>query len=58
MVTAAINQGTTPEARKTARILIVGGGYVGLYTALCLQRKLKRELKAGDVEVVVISPDP
>ncbi|MFD5079848.1 NAD(P)/FAD-dependent oxidoreductase [Streptomyces sp. NPDC058371] len=57
-MTAAINQGTTPEARKTARILIVGGGYVGLYTALSLQRKLKRELKGGDVEVVMISPDP
>jgi NADH dehydrogenase len=40
------------------RILIVGGGYVGLYTALRLQRKLKPELGRGEVEIVVISPDP
>ncbi|GDY64116.1 NADH dehydrogenase [Streptomyces avermitilis] len=40
------------------RILIVGGGYVGLYTALRLQRKLKPELQRGDVEIVVVSPDP
>ncbi|MET7439436.1 NAD(P)/FAD-dependent oxidoreductase [Streptomyces sp. NPDC004082] len=58
MVTAEINQGTTPEPRKNARILIVGGGYVGLYTALQLQRKLKPELRRGEVEVVVVSPDP
>jgi NADH dehydrogenase len=40
------------------RILIVGGGYVGLYTALRLQRKLKAELGRGEVEIVVVSPDP
>ncbi|MFI1392442.1 NAD(P)/FAD-dependent oxidoreductase [Streptomyces griseoaurantiacus] len=40
------------------RILIVGGGYVGLYTALRLQRKLKPELGRGEVEIVVVSPDP
>ncbi|GAQ67809.1 NADH dehydrogenase-like protein [Streptomyces scabiei] len=40
------------------RILIVGGGYVGLYTALRLQRQLKPELGRGDVEIVVVSPDP
>jgi len=34
------------------RILIVGGGYVGLYTALRLQRKLRR----GEVEIVVVDP--
>ena len=34
------------------RILIVGGGYVGLYTALRLQRQLKRELSSGDIEIV------
>lgn len=38
------------------RILIVGGGYVGLYTALRLQRKLKPELGRGEVEIVVVSP--
>ncbi|SOD76394.1 NADH dehydrogenase [Streptomyces sp. 1222.2] len=40
------------------RILIVGGGYVGLYTALRLQRQLKPELGRGEVEIVVVSPDP
>ena len=40
------------------RILIVGGGYVGLYTALRLQKLLKQELTRGDVEIVVVSPDP
>ncbi|GAA1925078.1 NAD(P)/FAD-dependent oxidoreductase [Streptantibioticus ferralitis] len=39
---------------EPARILVVGGGYVGMYTALRLQRKLRR----GEAEVVVISPDP
>ncbi len=36
------------------RILVVGGGYVGTYTALRLQRRLK----AGEAEVTVLSPDP
>ncbi|BBC34445.1 NADH dehydrogenase [Streptomyces graminofaciens] len=40
------------------RILIVGGGYVGLYTALRLQKQLKQELTRGDIEIVVVSPDP
>jgi NADH dehydrogenase len=35
-------------------ILIVGGGYVGLYTALRLQRKLRR----GRAEIVVVDPQP
>ena len=33
---------------------MVGGGYVGMYTALRLQRRLRR----GEAEVVVVSPDP
>ncbi|MEU0039697.1 MULTISPECIES: NAD(P)/FAD-dependent oxidoreductase [unclassified Streptomyces] len=44
--------------KEPVRILIVGGGYVGMYTALRLQRKLKPELKQGEVELVVVSPDP
>ncbi|WNZ10419.1 NAD(P)/FAD-dependent oxidoreductase [Streptomyces sp. 11x1] len=44
--------------KEPMRILIVGGGYVGLYTALRLQRQLKPELGRGDVEIVVVSPDP
>src|SRR3982750_2769455 len=35
-------------------ILIVGGGYVGLYTALQLQKKLSR----GRAEIVVVDPQP
>src|SRR5882757_85329 len=44
--------------KERARILMVGGGYVGMYTALRLQRKLKSELKRGEVEITVLSPDP
>ncbi|MFI7320602.1 NAD(P)/FAD-dependent oxidoreductase [Streptomyces venezuelae] len=58
MVKAAISRGTTPVPPDCVRILVVGGGYVGMYTALRLQRKLKRELKRGEVEIVVIAPDP
>ncbi|WSZ87029.1 NAD(P)/FAD-dependent oxidoreductase [Streptomyces sp. NBC_00859] len=35
-------------------MLVVGGGYVGLYTALRLQRKLKD----GEAEITVVTPDP
>jgi NADH:ubiquinone reductase (H+-translocating) len=35
-------------------VLVVGGGYVGLYTALRLQRKLSR----GRAEIVVVDPQP
>ncbi|MFB7586794.1 NAD(P)/FAD-dependent oxidoreductase [Streptomyces sp. NPDC056169] len=43
---------------EPARILVVGGGYVGMYTALRLQRQLRAELRAGTVEIVVVTPDP
>ncbi|MFF0451266.1 FAD-dependent oxidoreductase [Streptomyces sp. NPDC004609] len=61
--TAPSNQGATPGAPPSPqadnkRILVVGGGYVGMYTALHLQRKLKRELVRGEVEILVITPDP
>jgi NADH:ubiquinone reductase (H+-translocating) len=35
-----------------ARIVVVGGGYVGMYTALRLQKRLRR----GEAEVTVIDP--
>jgi NADH dehydrogenase len=41
-----------------AHVLIVGGGYVGLYTALRLQRRLRAELRRGDVSVTLVSPEP
>ncbi|MFB7505783.1 NAD(P)/FAD-dependent oxidoreductase [Streptomyces broussonetiae] len=44
--------------KERARILVVGGGYVGMYTALRLQRKLKGELRRGDVEITVVTPEP
>ncbi|RFU84972.1 NAD(P)/FAD-dependent oxidoreductase [Streptomyces triticagri] len=44
--------------KEPARILVVGGGYVGLYTALRLQRKLKSELRSGRAEIVVVTPEP
>ncbi|MGW5635730.1 NAD(P)/FAD-dependent oxidoreductase [Streptomyces sp. NPDC003832] len=44
--------------KERARILVVGGGYVGMYTALRLQRKLKPEIKRGEVEVTVVTQDP
>ncbi|MGW0737286.1 NAD(P)/FAD-dependent oxidoreductase [Streptomyces sp. NPDC002851] len=47
-----------PAAPTRLRILIVGGGYVGLYTALRLQKRLKPELKRGEAEIVVVTPDP
>ncbi|MBB6415683.1 NAD(P)/FAD-dependent oxidoreductase [Streptomyces sp. AK010] len=44
--------------KERARILVVGGGYVGMYTALRLQRRLKRELDRGEAEITVVTPDP
>ncbi|MFI7020955.1 NAD(P)/FAD-dependent oxidoreductase [Streptomyces sp. NPDC050164] len=44
--------------KERARILVVGGGYVGMYTALRLQGRLKRELERGEVEITVVTPDP
>ncbi|WP_204042122.1 NAD(P)/FAD-dependent oxidoreductase [Acrocarpospora phusangensis] len=41
---------------KSKHILIVGGGYVGMYTALRLQRTLRRELRSGQVRITVINP--
>ncbi|EST37737.1 NADH dehydrogenase [Streptomycetaceae bacterium MP113-05] len=44
--------------KEPVRILVVGGGYVGMYTALRLQRKLKPQLRRGDVQIVVVDPEP
>ncbi|MFG3100043.1 NAD(P)/FAD-dependent oxidoreductase [Streptomyces sp. NPDC048182] len=44
--------------KERARILVVGGGYVGMYTALRLQRRLRDELRRGEAEITVVSPDP
>ncbi|WUD74092.1 NAD(P)/FAD-dependent oxidoreductase [Streptomyces sp. NBC_00510] len=42
------------EESGIPRILVVGGGYVGMYTALRLQRRLK----ADEAEIVVVEPQP
>ncbi|MEV5987413.1 NAD(P)/FAD-dependent oxidoreductase [Streptomyces sp. NPDC052051] len=47
-----------PEPRTCVRVLVIGGGYVGLYTALRLQQKLKAEIRKGEAEIVVVSPEP
>ncbi|QOV41702.1 NAD(P)/FAD-dependent oxidoreductase [Streptomyces chromofuscus] len=44
--------------KERARILVVGGGYVGMYTALRLQRKLRRDIGRGRAEITVVTPDP
>ncbi|MET9292712.1 FAD-dependent oxidoreductase [Streptomyces sp. NPDC003077] len=44
--------------KEPARILIVGGGCTGVYTALRLQRKLKREIRRRTVRITVVDPDP
>ncbi|HEX2312741.1 MAG TPA: NAD(P)/FAD-dependent oxidoreductase [Thermomonospora sp.] len=44
------------SASQTTRILIVGGGYVGMYTALRLQRKLRREISRGEIQITVVDP--
>ncbi|MGH3390094.1 MAG: NAD(P)/FAD-dependent oxidoreductase, partial [Actinomadura sp.] len=37
-------------------ILIVGGGYVGMYTALRLQKKLRAELRRDEIQITVVDP--
>ncbi|MFF3019626.1 NAD(P)/FAD-dependent oxidoreductase [Streptomyces sp. NPDC057939] len=54
MVKAANSRGDAPGTPPRTRILIVGGGYVGMYTALGLQRKLR----SGEAEVTVVTPEP
>ncbi|MFD8983834.1 NAD(P)/FAD-dependent oxidoreductase [Streptomyces sp. NPDC059564] len=54
MVKAANSRGDAPGTPSPARILVVGGGYVGMYTALGLQRKLR----AGEAEITVVTPEP
>ncbi|WP_405685933.1 NAD(P)/FAD-dependent oxidoreductase [Streptomyces sp. NBC_00057] len=55
---ASDSGGTPPGPPPGVRILVVGGGYVGMYTALRLQRKLKQRLRNGEAEIVVVTPEP
>src|SRR6476659_2986460 len=45
---------TTPQLQDRPRVLVVGGGYVGLYVALKLQKKIAN---AGGI-VTVVDPLP
>jgi NADH:quinone reductase (non-electrogenic) len=42
------------RVKEPARILVVGGGYVGMHAAL----RLQRQLDGNEAEIVVISPVP
>jgi NADH dehydrogenase len=44
----------THSADKRQRIVILGGGFAGVYTALCLEKTLARD---SDIEVVLVSRD-
>lgn len=48
------NTGDMAGTREPTRILVVGGGYVGMYTALRLQSKLRR----GEATITVVDPQP
>ncbi|SDH03666.1 NADH dehydrogenase [Microbacterium pygmaeum] len=45
---------TAPVKSTTPRILIVGGGYAGFYTAW----KLEKHLRKGEAEVTIVDPLP
>jgi NADH dehydrogenase len=47
---------TLNRPKPSHRILVLGGGYVGLYTALRLQRRLRSELRSGEVRITVVDP--
>jgi NADH dehydrogenase len=46
------SRSASSSAREGQRILILGGGYAGLYTALRLQKRLRR----GEAHVTVVDP--
>ena len=44
-------------ADRPTRILIIGGGFGGVYTAITLEKLLKREIRGGQVELGLVSRD-
>jgi NADH dehydrogenase len=46
--------GTASDMSK--HVLVVGGGYVGMYAALQLRRKMRHQLKAGELKITLVSP--
>ncbi len=47
-----VRETAAPISQRRPRILIAGGGYVGMYTALTLQKRLRD----GEAEVIVVDP--
>ena len=45
------------STNRTTRILILGGGFGGVYTAIRLEKLLRRELAGGEVEIALVSRD-
>ena len=43
-------------ASMSEHVLIVGGGYVGMYTALQLRRKMRRQLREGQLKITLVDP--
>jgi NADH:quinone reductase (non-electrogenic) len=41
---------------RSKAVLIAGGGYVGLYAAIRLQKALRKELRSGEVTITVVDP--
>src|SRR3954471_23925760 len=46
--------GTASDMSKN--VLIVGGGYVGMYTALQLRKKMRRQIRSGELKVTIVDP--
>ncbi|MBO2446950.1 NAD(P)/FAD-dependent oxidoreductase [Actinomadura barringtoniae] len=46
----------SPDSGSGTHVVIIGGGYVGMYTALGLQKKLRSELRRGEVSITLVDP--
>ncbi|MFI6427500.1 NAD(P)/FAD-dependent oxidoreductase [Promicromonospora sp. NPDC050880] len=53
-VSHASDAASTPRPRKVPRIVVLGGGSVGLYVA----RRLRKKLKKREAAIVVVDPRP
>lgn len=54
MSTTAPDKNTVPARGTVPKILVVGGGYAGFYTAW----KLEKHLRKGEAEVTIVDPLP